>query len=241
MTQILSFPDVSGQGGCVLPPDPPERMRSEVPSESVSSATLLEAWTGPRDAAGPAFALAALRGPGPVLWVQDRLSAREAGRPQARTLRRLYGRDVILVRPARVPDLLMAMEMALSCPALSGVLGEVWGDPPRLDFTATKRLALRAEQSGVPCWLIRRGADPALSAARARWRVTSLPSAPPDWDTQSPGAPRWRAELFRSRADRPGLWVAGHDGPQDRLRFAAVAGDGAMVDPAGAQGRRATR
>lgn len=234
MTQLLSFPDRSGQGGPAVPaggmPDP-------------TKATLSEVWAPASNPAATAFALSAMVRPGPVLWVQDRLSAKEAGVPYAPAI----NREIIHVRVSRVHDALAAMEMALNCPALGGVLGEIWGEAARLDFTATKRLAMRAEAGGVPCWLLRRAAAPGLSAARDRWRIASLPSAAEPWDDRAPGAPRWRAELFRSRGSRPGLWVArneqrGQDGrAQNRLAFTALAGDGAVDGDTGAQSGHAAR
>ena len=47
------------------------------------------------------------------------------------------------------------MEQGAGCAGLSAVVGEIHGAPAVLDFTATKRLALRAEASGVPVWPIR--------------------------------------------------------------------------------------
>ena len=72
---------------------------------------------------------------------------------------------------------------------------------------------MAAERRGVPVVLVRPGATVAdLSAARARWRVASAPSATHPWDPNAPGAPRWTAELFRARGHRPGAWTAGWDG-----------------------------
>ncbi len=163
------------------------------------------------DGAAVAFALGHLPvSDKPVMWVQDRLSRREAGRPCLAGLPR--GLKVILVDVARPVDVLWAMEQSLGCPSLAGVVGEVWGDAPAVDFTATKRLALRSEAHRVPAWLIRRATEPALSAARDRWRVRSLPSLPDPHDIRAPGQPLWRTELFRSRWRVPGDWVSHHDG-----------------------------
>ena len=146
----------------------------------------------------------------PLLWVQDRLSRRETGRPYLAGMTRPM--QVIAVDVSRPIDVLWAMEEGLRCPALAGVIGEVWGDPPALDFTATKRLAMRAETHGVPAFLIRRAAHPNLSAARLRWNISSLPSRAYPHDQRAPGAPMWRADLFRARWQTPGDWVAHHDG-----------------------------
>ena len=48
------------------------------------------------------------------------------------------------------------------------MIGELWGDPASLDFTATRRLAVAAERTGVDCWLVRLGGTANLSGARMR-------------------------------------------------------------------------
>ncbi len=163
------------------------------------------------DGAPTGFALAHIgTSSKPLLWIQDRMSRREAGRPF------LAGfpvpLNIIHVQAGNATDVLWTMEQGLGCPALGGVIGEVWGDPARLDFTATKRLALRAEAHGVPAWLIRRAATASLSAARLRWRIASLPAAADPHDPRAPGQAMWRADLFRARWQQPGQWVAHHAG-----------------------------
>ncbi len=195
------------------------------------------------DAGAVGFVLSRLvRGSAPLLWIQDRQSCRETGRP---CLAGLGDRSVLMLQVARPLDVLIAAEEGLRCKALTAVVAEIWGNPPALDFTATKRLALRAEDTGVPCWLIRHGGTPDLSAARDRWRVGSLPSAPNPDDAQAPGDPRWRVELFRSRDKQPGLWVAQHergaDGAADRVDLAAAVPDAAVAQGAGAHGQRSHR
>jgi protein ImuA len=176
--------------------------------------TLCEVFTAtPADGAATGFLLAQLPSKGPVLWVQDRLSLREGGRPYATGLASLLGRPVELLylQVGRPVDVLWAMEEALGCAALAAVVGEVWGDPPALDFTATKRLALRAERGGVQAWLLRRAAQADLSAARERWRLSALPSPPAPDDLRAPGEPLWQASLLRARGRMPGDWVARHE------------------------------
>lgn len=145
----------------------------------------------------------------PLLWIQDRVTRRETGRPCLAGLHDVH--DIIHVDVSRAQDVLWAMEEGLRCADLCGVIGEVWGDPPCLDFTATKRLALRSEANNVPAWLMRRAAHPNLSAARERWRISSLPSMAKPYDAQAPGQALWQADLFRARWKTPGRWVAHHD------------------------------
>lgn len=182
------------------------------------------------DGAPVGFVMAQLALTGPVLWVQDRLSRREAGKPCLAGLPE--GLDPIYVTVSRPVDVLWALEQGLGAEGLAGAIGEIWGDPPQLDFTATKRLALRAEAQAVPCWLLRRAARPALSAARERWRIASLPSLPDPDDAFAPGQPLWRAELFRSRFRATGSWVARHEpGRGLVLEHGIAAEGGAALEP----------
>ena len=191
----------------------------------------------PRDAGWTGFVLARLTPGKPLLWVQERMAILEGGRVHAAGLGG-FGDDLIHVEARDARAALWAMEEGLRCPALSGVIGELWGDPQALDFTATRRLAVAAERSGVACWLIRPGGQPSLSGARERWRLASAPSEVHPFDGKAPGAACWEAELFRSRRRAPGRWVeASHvplpqaekgSDPPDRLAVVAEPGDRAL-------------
>lgn len=189
--------------------------------------------SGAGGGAGTGFALTRLADRArPVLWVQDWRSVRESGRLSAVGMAREYGLDapVIRVTASRPRDVLWAMEEGLRTGALAGVVGEIWGAPKVLDFTATKRLALRAETSGVPAILLRGGFDAGggLSAARERLRLSPLPSAPDPLDACAPGAPRWKADLFRSRSTHPGEWELVYDRTAHRLRLSPPLSDGTL-------------
>lgn len=169
----------------------------------------------------------------PVLWIQDRQSIRETGRPYLAGLARPP--EMLCLVVSRAVDVLWAMEQGLGCSTLSAVVGEIWGNPPALDFTASKRLALRAEAHGVPAWLIRRGAEADLSAARERWRLSSLPSLTDPDDSRAPGQPQWRAELFRARWRSPGDWVVRHDAGTGEMVFDHGVARPATIDESGRQ------
>ena len=202
--------------------------RAPVPATPVLSAPILsEAFgTRPLDGAAPGFVRAALP-PGRILWAQDRLSRIETGAPFLPGM----GRDLLRLDLSRAADVLSALEDGLASPALAAVVGEIHGSPRALDFTASRRLALRAEAAGIPCWLIRHAATPDASAARMRWRLTALPSLPDPDDPKAPGDPRWRAELFRARGHPPSMWEARHDRATDRLDLVAASGDRKLAEP----------
>lgn len=162
----------------------------------------------PRDGAATGFLLAQLDRGKPLLWVQERMAMLEAGRIHPPGLGRI---ELIHVAARDARDALWAMEEGLRCAALGAVIGEIWGDPQCLDFTATRRLALAAERHGVAAWLVRLGGSANLSGARMRWRVASRPSLANPFDRQAPGASAWDVELFRARGAAPGKWTIAHD------------------------------
>jgi protein ImuA len=188
-----------------------ERGNTDLPVAAVQqpdgASTLSEIFpTSPRDAGWTGFVLAHLPSAKPLLWVQERMAMLEGGRVYPAGLGR-FGPGLIHVEARDAKAALWAMEEGLRCSGIGAVIGELWGDPAALDFTATRRLAVAAERSGVACWLIRLQGAASLSGARERWRLASAPSEPHPLDPRAPGAPRWDAELFRSRRRAPGRWL----------------------------------
>jgi protein ImuA len=177
----------------------------------------------PRDGGWTGFLLAQVGTAKPLLWVQERMAIVESGRIHPPGL---SSQNLIHVAARDARDALWAMEEGVRCAALSAVIGELWGDPRALDFTATRRLAIACERSGVPCWLVRLGGTANLSGARMRWRIASAPSLLNPLDPRAPGLPAWDAELFRARGFPPGRWTLAHEA--GRFHLAAASGDRAM-------------
>lgn len=189
--------------------------------------TLSEIFASARDGGATGFLLAQVARGKPLLWVQERMAVLEAGRiyPVGLGVSELIHVDA---RDARTA--LWAMEEGLRCSALGAVIGEIWGDPTTLDFTATRRLAVAAERNGVAAFLIRLGGHANLSGARMRWRIASAPSHIHPLDPKAPGAARWDAELFRARGFAPGRWIAQDETSADRRDLVAAAGDRTLVE-----------
>ena len=168
----------------------------------------------PRDGGWIGFLLAQLAIDGPLLWVQDRMAILESGRIHPPGLRT---QNLIHVEARDARDALWAMEEGVRCSSLCAVIGELWGDPPVLDFTASRRLAVASERSGTPCWLVRLGGTANLSGARMRWRVQSAQSLFDPLDPNAPGWAAWDAELFRARGMPPGRWSIAYEADCFRL------------------------
>jgi protein ImuA len=213
---------------------PALRSSGPLPSQGnilpVLSPTLSELFSNPRDGGWMGFLLALVEAGKPLLWVQERMAILEAGRIYPPGIGSF---DIIHVTARDARSALWAMEEGLRCAALGAVIGELWGDPASLDFTATRRLAVAAERSGVPAWLVRLAGAANLSGARMRWRIASAPSMANPFDPRASGAAAWDAELFRARGHQPGKWSITRDaGNADPFRLVAAPGDRAVVqDP----------
>ena len=180
----------------------------------------------PRDAGWAGFLLGQIDHQRPLLWVQERMAILESGRvhpPGLAAPGKEFG-DLIHVEARDARAALWAMEEGLRCAAIGAVIGEIWGDPAALDFTATRRLAVAAERHGVAAYLIRLGGSANLSGARLRWQVASAPSLVHPLNPRAPGAAAWACDLFRARGATPGTWTVAHEpggfhlvaGPGDR-------------------------
>tara|TARA_R110002110_G_scaffold110401_2_gene275202 strand:+ start:6076 stop:6951 length:876 start_codon:yes stop_codon:yes gene_type:complete len=78
---------------------------------------------------------------------------------------------MILVRPRRDADALWAMEEGLHCGRVAAVIGEITD----MSLTASRRLQLAAEETGVTALMLRPKTDrPAPSAAATRWRLDAV-------------------------------------------------------------------
>ena len=156
---------------------------------------------------------------GPVLWVLMRAdlfapALHGAGLHPDRVVFAEAGAAVLLV-----------MEEGLRHPGLAGVVGEVG----KLGLTASRRLQLAAEASGVTAFALRRfrqASDPALAepnAAVTRWRVAARPSPPPlplAPDVPGLARARWQLDLVRCRGGAPATWIVEACDAQGRLTLA---------------------
>ena len=133
------------------------------------------------------------------------------------------GQLLVVSRLRRRDDMLWAMEEALRCRAVRGVVAEAG----EVGLAAGRRLMLAAEGTGVLGLVLSRrdggrrggkgvrgGAE--VRAAVSRWRVTAAPGGPPIPDGRQPpetDGTRWRVELLHCRGGRPAEW--------DRICFAS--------------------
>lgn len=160
-----------------------------------------------------------------ILWLRARRAARLGGVLQANGWAELGGMPDACLFALMADDraLLRASVDALRCAALGAVVVEAWGAMRALDLTASRRLALAAEKSGVSLFLLRMDAEPMPSAAQTRWQVAAAPSrALPG---NAPGHPCFDITLLRQRSGPCGQsWRLEWDRDQRIFREAAIPG-----------------
>jgi protein ImuA len=165
-------------------------------------------------------------GPQTMLWLREEKVQRRAGLNGA-------GLADLGLDPARLilgilPDakaLLRASVDALRCRgALGVVMLELSGNPRLLDLTASRRMALAAEASGVTLLLLRTDrASPAPSAACTRWEVGPAPSH--SLEADAPGHPMFAVTLLRQRGGPADFnWILEWDRDAGHFRPAALPG-----------------
>ncbi|HWJ70534.1 MAG TPA: hypothetical protein VNS79_10860 [Sphingobium sp.] len=127
---------------------------------------------------GFALMLAMRLGSDPFVWLRQDGGVRSSGELYAPGLIDL-GCDPARIIEVQVPDetaLLRAAGDAVRCQQLAAVLIEPWKGARAFDLTASRRLSIAAEKSGVTVLALRSAADPGPSAAYTRWRVRAIPS-----------------------------------------------------------------
>jgi protein ImuA len=136
-----------------------------------------------------------------LIYLQLAGEAQELGLPYGLGLARfgLMPDTLVLVRPQTPVELLWALEEAIACRAVAGVIADVAAHPRALDFTASRRLSLRTAASGTTAFLIRYGTGREASAAKLRWHVRPSLSAADRWDPAAPGLPRLEVEIEKRR------------------------------------------
>ncbi len=151
-------------------------------------------------AAVTGFALAAAEkaGASGVLWITGYRQSQEHGRLVERWAKGTFASSVEAVlhlETRKREHILWAAEEAIKSRAVSLVMVET--EAP--DFTASRRLSLASEASGVPAILLLPARTEGSTAAQARWRVASGASLPNPFDGQAPGVPVWNVTLERCR------------------------------------------
>lgn len=149
----------------------------------------------------------ALRLGGTLVWLREGEAERRGGQLHAPGLVEI-GLSPAQVILGTLPDALAVLRAAADvtrCGDVGVAVVELWRDPRAFDLTASRRLALAAEASGVTVIALRIAATPAPSAAQTRWQVVAAPSLP--MEANAPGYPAWAIELLRQRG-RPagGAW-----------------------------------
>lgn len=199
------------------------------------AATTDIAGAGTKDAAGGnpggfAAMLCAMvtRPGGTIFWLRENAAEARGGRLHAPGLREL-GVDPARLVLGVMDDALALLRVAaevVRCPMIDIVVIELRKNPRALDLTATRRLAVAAENSGTTALLLRAEASPVPSAAHTRWLVA--PAATQPLGARAPGRPALDVTLLRQRGGSAGQqWRV--EWNRDQAQFVDPALSGAVV------------
>ena len=164
----------------------------------------------------------------PLVWLHERRAVQVCGIMQAEGLVELGGlpHNCLLVQTEDRKALLRASLDAARCAGLGAVVIQGQGPMPELDLTASRRLSLATQRSGVTLLVLRIGAEPVPSAAETRWAANSAPSQA--LAGNATGLPTFDIELLRQRSGPSGMrWRLEWD--RDRSQFRDTAIPGAVV------------
>jgi len=117
---------------------------------------------------------------------------------------------LVVGRMQRIADLLWAIEEAAACQAVAAVIADIARHHKALDFTTSRRLAMRARAAGTAIFVVRYGREREASATHLRWHVAPAPSAPFAFDPRAPGAARLAVTLEKGAAHVPGRGGVDH-------------------------------
>lgn len=158
-----------------------------------------------------------------IFWLREQAAEARGGCLHAPGLAELGidpGRVILGVIDDALGVLRVASEV-VRCPDIDVAVIELWKNPRALDLTASRRLAVAAQASGVTALMLRADAEPGPSAAQTRWSVASAAANP--LEASAPGYPTLTLNLLRQRggsADRS--WQVEWNRDQGKFREAAV-------------------
>ncbi len=165
-------------------------------------------------ALGQAVALLGINRPA-ILFLQLAREARQTGLPYGPGLYHfgLNPETLIIGRVRDMAELLWATEEAAGCPAVAAIIVDSIHPGKILDFTASRRLAMRAHRNDSSIFLLRYGHGREASASHFRWHVAPALSLPDCFDARAPGIPRWQICLEKGQGvlgNRPGQmrWIS---------------------------------
>jgi protein ImuA len=119
---------------------------------------------------------------------------------------------IIFIELKKENEILWALEEALKCEGLSAVIGII----PDMSFTASRRLQLAVEHSGVTGFILRNNPRNILAGSFvARWEVSAMPGEILN-GMPGVGFPTWKVQLLKVRNGQPGSWVVSYAGGRFR-------------------------
>ncbi|MGI9357383.1 MAG: ImuA family protein [Rhizobiaceae bacterium] len=176
---------------------------------------------------------------GYILWVQPNYRTFGESRlfPPGLSSFGIDPNRIIHVNVPKPQNVLWALDEALANTSVVAAIGMIPEDDRTYDFTASRRLSMRAARHGATALIFPRGPDFAMtSAAEMRWSVAAGSSVTAHYKGQSMpgmGGPRWQIRIAKSRRGNAGHWCVEWNHEKLSFRLAAPLADRAPLRIAG--------
>ena len=104
-------------------------------------------------------------------------------------------------------ECLWAAGEAVKTGSLAAVILHVKGNAKLLDLSVSRKLTLRAQNSGMPLFLLRQAGEEEASSATTRWHIKPVSSLPEESYGRGVGYMRLLLSLEKNRNGRTGQWL----------------------------------
>ncbi|MBZ0218245.1 MAG: hypothetical protein K8F25_16940 [Fimbriimonadaceae bacterium] len=152
-----------------------------------------------------------------IVWITDPAASVDSGMLFPDGLAQ-YGLDperLTIITPLDQQNAMWATDEAAGCGNLAAIVFQMKGNPQRFNMTATRRLMLRARESGVFVCVLRQSGEAEASAAATRWHIGIQPSQPDEDYQQGLGRMRHILTLEKNRHGQTGQWLVSWN-PKDK-------------------------
>ena len=153
----------------------------------------------------------------PVIWISEPSVSLNAGTlyPDGFSYFGFDASCLVNIQPMHLKDALWATGEAAKVGSLAAAVFHLAGNPEAFDLSASRKLMLRSQKSGVPLFVLRQSGREEASSAATRWHVKPSSSLPDEDFDRGVGNTRLTLTLEKNRNGQTGQWTIAWN-PQTR-------------------------
>ncbi|MEM7068445.1 MAG: hypothetical protein AAF478_06125 [Pseudomonadota bacterium] len=145
----------------------------------------------------------------PIAWICEPSTVADTGKlfPDGLSYFGLESSRMFHITPLHLADAFWASGEAARTGGVSAIIFHIKGNPGTFDLSVSRKLALRAQASGTPLFILRQAGEEEASSAATRWHVSPAPSLPDETYHKGLGHMRLRLTLEKNRNGQLGQWL----------------------------------